>query len=261
MCTKGYRYSKIEVIIIKRLISFLMALSLVGGSLVYAEDFEEFDASSYKGFEVTEEVSKNGSKSLKMAKDVCSAAFEAPEGSKVAVCWFFDDISNKNINTNALVKAGNSIIGIYGSISTEKYLVKNTDDDAWEITNVSRSGGWHQFVFDYSGDGVKLYIDGKNVKNFREGSSVENLKVYDQLGNGNAAGMCIDDIEFFESMKDVELTGSGAASSSTDYDFDNLMCGSVALKIGSDIAYVKNYKTDIDVSPVVQNLCTGKILS
>lgn len=230
-----------------------MALSLAGGSLVHAEGFENFDASSYKGFEVTEDVCIKGSKSLKMTSDVCSATFEAPKGSKVAVCWFFDNISNKNINTNALVKVGNTTIGVYGNVSTEKYLVKNTDDDAWVITDVARSGGWHQFVFDYSGDGAKLYIDGKIIKNFRTGSSVEGLRIYDQLVNGNVAGMCIDDVKFFESMKDVELSGSGAAPSATDYDFDNLMCGSVALKIGADIAYVKNYKTNIDVSPVIED--------
>lgn len=230
-----------------------MALTLVGGSIVYAEDFENFDAAGYRGFEITEEVSKNGSKSLKMTSDVCSASFDAPKESKVAVCWFFDNLTNKNINTNALVKAGDSIIGVYGNISTEKYVVKDTEDDAWAITDIQRSGGWHQFVFDYSGDGVKLYIDGKHVKNFRGGSTIENLRIYDQLGNGNVAGMCIDDVEFFKSIKDVELSGSGAASSSTDYDFDNLMCGSVALKIGADIAYVKNYKTNIDVSPVIEN--------
>ena len=101
-----------------------MALTLVGGSVVLAEDFESFDATGYRGFEITEEVSQNGSKSLKMTSDVCSASFDAPKGSKVAVCWFFDNLSNKNINTNALVKAGDSIIGVYGNISTEKYSVK-----------------------------------------------------------------------------------------------------------------------------------------
>ncbi len=58
---------------------------------------------------------------------------------------------------------------------------------------------------------------------------------------------------FFTSIKEVELSGSGAASSVTDYDFDNLMCGSVVLKVGENIAYVKNYKTDIDVSPMIIN--------
>ena len=65
--------------------------------------------------------------------------------------------------------------------------------------------------------------------------------------------MCIDEISFAKSLDETELSGSDAASSATDYEFDNLMCGSVCLKTGSNIAYVKNYKTEIDAAPIILN--------
>ena len=164
------------MIIIKRAISFFTALILFFGCVsVFAEDFEDAEASLYKGFDVTSENSYKGEKSLEMTADVCYASFKAPGESKVAVCWFFDNISNRNINTNALVKAGDGIIGINGNISSENYVVKISDDDSWYITDIPRSGGWHQFVFDYSGTAASLYIDAKLVKNFKSKSEIDEL--------------------------------------------------------------------------------------
>lgn len=239
----------------KKILSIFTALAItLANAAAFAEDFENIsDTSAFRGMTVNDTLSHSGKSSLEMTQDVASASFSAPRDAKTAVCWFFDNTSNKTVNTNALVKAGGCIIGVYGNVSCENYLVKNTEDDVWYITDIARSGGWHQFVFDTSTGGTRLYIDGKLVKNFKKSSDITELRIYDHLENGNVSGMCIDDVEFFTSIKEVELSGSGAASSVTDYDFDNLMCGSVVLKVGENIAYVKNYKTDIDVSPMIIN--------
>ncbi len=72
------------------------------------------------------------------------------------MCWFFDNASNKTVNTNALwLRRAAALSAFTAMFRAKNYLVKNTEDDVWYITDIARSGGWHQFVFDTSTGGTK----------------------------------------------------------------------------------------------------------
>ena len=241
-------------IFMKRILSVLLSAALLlGTNTVFGEGFENTGDNKYIGFTINNEITHTGTASLQMTSDTASYTVTAPEESSICTAWFFDNITNKTINTNALCKAGDGILGVNGNISADYYVAKISEDDAWIITEIPRSGGWHQFVFDYSGTGAKMYIDGNLVKNFKSSNKISGLKFYDQISDGNISGMCIDDVEFPQSMEEIELGGSGAASSKTDFDFDMIMCGAVILKTDSEIAFVKNYKEVIDQAPFIKD--------
>jgi len=105
---------------------------------------------------------KAGSSSFAFTQDQESIlrSFGATPLNKVASVWFYDNASSTSqiIQANADNGATSVALGVHTGVSTTKYVYRL--GSTYTATSITRTTGWHQFVFDYrSGSDVKLYID------------------------------------------------------------------------------------------------------
>ena len=99
----------------KKILSIFTALAITLWQMprLFAEGFENIsDTSAFRGMTVNDTLSLSSKSSLEMTQGHWRRQAFCSEGHKTAVCWFFDNASNKTVNTNALVKAGGCIIGV-----------------------------------------------------------------------------------------------------------------------------------------------------
>jgi len=108
--------------------------------------------------------------------------------NKYVAVWFYDDASDTSVSTAAFVDNGSTPIGIGidTSLNSTHYWFKTGSGTENEhATIITRTTGWHQFVFDYSsGTDVKLYLDGMLIATSILCKSFNRIQLGDCWGSG-----------------------------------------------------------------------------
>ncbi|HEX3047022.1 MAG TPA: hypothetical protein VHY08_19870 [Bacillota bacterium] len=146
--------------------------------------------------------------------------------NKVAVVWFYDDANDLSMRVMAFVDnySTNKIgLGVDTAISTDKYVYQDGDggSSTYHQTNINRTYGWHQLVWDYrSGYDVKLYIDQTIVYSATTLTSFSKITIGDQWNDGIAGTVYFDDVE----VRDELPTGIEEFSGDSFEDGFNYWC-------------------------------------
>lgn len=101
----------------------------------------------------------NGNYSYNLDEDKDVIQYNTSAQNKVAIIWFYDDASDNSMNIAAFCdNTTNVAISVNTGVSATKYSYRL--GTAYVATDIPRTTGWHQFVFDYtSGYDCKVYID------------------------------------------------------------------------------------------------------
>lgn len=119
--------------------------------------------------------------------------------NKVVSVWFYDDASKTGSTVLAFVDKTATIgLGVVSATSTThySYRIGNTHT----ATNISRTTGWHNLVFDYrSGTGVTLYIDEIQVAATASETSFNRILLGD-IWSTDISDMYFDDIDVLDEL-------------------------------------------------------------
>jgi|GEM_PF-4233634 len=135
---------------------------------------------------VSNDRSHDGKKSVRVPiankANTLTRIYAAPQQGIVSM-WFYDDASFRSdysvggrVDTNQ--RNLYSIIGVETELNPDRYAL--LAGARWELTNIARSTGWHQLVWDYSsGSALDMYLDGRLIKSSADFTS------FTQIGFGN----------------------------------------------------------------------------
>jgi hypothetical protein len=128
-------------------------------------------------------------------QDCISKGFSA-NINKVCTVWFYDNTSYSTIEQMAFASSSNLAVGLgVSSIDSSSTYYCYRIGSTYTATNIARSTGWHQFVFDYrSGTDVKLYIDGTPVATSAAATSLRSLQLGDTWPGNRQSTCYYDDI-------------------------------------------------------------------
>ncbi|MBB5803383.1 hypothetical protein F4560_003151 [Saccharothrix ecbatanensis] len=150
--------------------------------------------------------------------------FPRKQEKRVSV-WLYDDATKTSMDAMARVDAGGwdgatwRGLGVKASTSSTHYSYRV--DGTVTATTIPRSTGWHEFAWDYgSGNGVRMYVDGKLV------ASPTGLGAFDQIAMGDwwvgttgtaywADAVVARFAEGFEGGAGAFTAGKGGVSTST----------------------------------------------
>ncbi len=134
------------------------------------------------------------------ADNDASQIFEAPRQGTVSL-WFYDyDPAVTSVRKSISVSPNTTLhaIGVHwdGASGSPENYVYRTGDTTWHDSGMKREEGWHEFKWDFSDEGLKLFIDSELVG---ENPNVFNYKRIDILSrkgwsNGGNTGFYIDEI-------------------------------------------------------------------
>jgi hypothetical protein len=165
--------------------------------LFTTDSFESgFDSWAYmNGTPSSASVSHTGNYSYTFNEDRDRIAlFLGMNLQKVLSVWFFDDPGKTSLKVFGLVddRIKNIGIGVNQSQSVYSYMVGSTITN----TSISRTPGWHQFVWDYSsGSGVVLKIDGIEIATDSTVTTFNRVSLGDNWADGlTAVGVYFDDV-------------------------------------------------------------------
>ncbi len=144
-------------------------------SYVFSEGFEtasDFVNSLPQNFTRSTERAHSGSYGLKMLK-TSAGSLEGVKSfgekmSGVVTIMYYDDISTAKPRMAAAVNNDSAQynLGVYYDGTTngrqDNYSYRN-NSGTWLDTGIPRSTGWHELKWVFGSDGLRMYIDGKNV--------------------------------------------------------------------------------------------------
>jgi hypothetical protein len=108
--------------------------------------------------------------------------------------WFYDDAVTAKV---AVMSAASIQVGPYYSSSAEYYVVRY--DNSYYISTIARSKGWHQVVYDFTGNNtVKLYIDGIFAAQIDNVDSYSWISLGDYWTNSLISNLYYDDISVYQ---------------------------------------------------------------
>ena len=134
--------------------------------------------------------------------------YEAPQQGIVRV-WFYDDDHlveeySAGVRVDSNSKQVFSVMGVEAALSRDRYTV--LAGGKWEVSDIPRTTGWHEFVWDYSsGAKVDMYIDGRLVKSSKDFINFIQIAFgnFWPKANGNSM-MYVDDIAYFSASTPIE---------------------------------------------------------
>lgn len=164
---------------------------LVANLKMYTRDF------------VTDEKAHTGNFSLHMNKDKLLLSKEFDEArNSVLTLWIYD--SGKTEPRDGIlfcVDDGDSTncraLGLGTNEGKDCYVIRCGKDT--RSTNIKRSEGWHQFMFDYtSGEGVNFFIDGKFAGSEAGVTDFNRIEITDPWEDESISNLYVDDIQIWE---------------------------------------------------------------
>ena len=145
----------------------------------------------------------DGNSAIRIDKDVMLLRYRHPEAiSKKVALWFYDDTSKDRASCLATLRGPSAIdeaviaLGVDGRVSKSHYVIREWQDRA-AATEISRSTGWHELVFDV-----------KSEKNEVTQLSID--------------GQVVGRVPVFRSFTTIELGDADFATDSTGLGFDSL---------------------------------------
>lgn len=109
------------------------------------------------------------------SRDVIQMRFASPQKQTVSL-WLYDTMEAKEgsvvVANAAPSNDGWAALGVNARISTDHYIFRT--GTTWTSTAVSRSEGWHELKWDYTGNECKMYIDGTPVHTLENVSGLTN---------------------------------------------------------------------------------------
>ena len=183
---------------------------------------------SVKQNSLSSEQAHTGDYSLKITADkqLFNRKLPGIKQDKVIEVWFYDDpethskLATPPMNTRIGATVGACYIGV------NELTLKNDDkveerakyystriqgiDNTYMISNIERSKGWHQFVFDYTigGGHVTLLIDGEAVRSEQipadQDRGCKNVVLGDEnQDDGNTSNLYFDTLRAWELMSEL----------------------------------------------------------
>jgi hypothetical protein len=122
--------------------------------------------------------------------------------NKVVVVWIYDDANDTSIGAGGDVDDGTTIVrmAFHTGVSPAYYVYK-IGTSSWGVTNIPRTTGWHQFVWDYSsGEDVKLYIDGTQVGSTTLITSFNRIRIGDMWADNLTGTTYYDDVSVQDTL-------------------------------------------------------------
>ena len=153
---------------------------------VYEESFETGNTltGGENSLVRTKERAHDGNWSMKTmdvkADDDASKTFLEPQQGTVSV-WFYDtanktarktiSVSPDDPTTNLLA------IGVFKDAGTDEYAYRFTSSTGWKKSGVERTTGWHEFKWEFSDDGLVMYIDDIKIAESAEYTEFKSINV------------------------------------------------------------------------------------
>ena len=134
------------------------------------------------------------------SRDVIQMRFASPQKQTVSL-WLYDTMEAKEgsviVANAAPSNDGWAALGVNARISTDHDIFRT--GTTWTSTAVSRSEGWHELKWDYTGNECKMYIDGTPVHTLENVSGLTKLELGDFWGEqgkpGDAGAFLFDDLK------------------------------------------------------------------
>lgn len=173
--------------------TFETGSTLEGGdsSLERVEDFGCDDDYSMKTINCT-------------TKDDDASKTFAESGQGIVSLMFYDyDPTVQKVRKSISVSESSTLnaIGVHwdGSSGHPENYVYRTGDTTWHDSGVKRTKGWHEFKWDFSDEGLKLYIDNELVGKNPDTKNYKKISILSRKGwaNDGNTGFYIDDIQAY----------------------------------------------------------------
>ena len=224
---------------------------------------------------ITTEQPHGGNKSLKIVRDKLLFHYELPGEQitdKVVEVWFYDDgksaFDNKRTRIGAYV--GATYIGV-NELSPASGLDENRanhystriygKDNSFVTSNIERSVGWHQFLFDYSaGNGqVRLLIDGQVAATGTipesQSRSINKLVLGDENSDdGNTSNLYFDDLRVWNKLSDMPSSTSALQKDGVTFPDGTPVDGAQLVPLNSKTFHLAFSQNILDGTFTVNNV-------